>query len=236
MTPENGRLASRRVARFVLAPGTLASLVLHLFGLTGGIASGKSTVAARLRTRGVPIVDADALAREVVAPGTDGLRAIVDAFGHGVLAADGSLDRKALASVAFADTVARRKLEAITHPRIARLGMERAAAHGAAGEPLVGYEAALIVENGMADAFRPLVVVACAPEVQLARVQSRDRASAEDALARIRAQKPTAEKVAVADHVIDTGGSLEDNARQTDQVLSAICRKLGVDPARYGLG
>lgn len=209
---------------------------MHLFGLTGGIASGKSTVAARLRVRGVPVIDADGLAREVVAPGTDGLRAIVDAFGAAVLAPDGSLDRKALARVAFADDVARKKLEAITHPRIGRLAMERAAEHQRAGAPLVCYEAALIVENGMADAFRPLVVVSCSPEVQLARVQARDQTSAEDARARMRSQKSTQEKVAVADFVIDTSGTLEHNAEQTDRVLAAICARVGVDPKRYGVG
>lgn len=209
---------------------------MHIFGVTGGIASGKSTVAARLRGHAVPVVDADALAREVVAPGTEGLRAIVDAFGREVLAPDGSLDRKALARVAFGDDAARKRLEGITHPRIGALAMERAAELERAGEPLVCYEAALIVENGLADAFRPLVVVACPEDVQLARVQSRDGASAQDALARIRAQKPLAEKVAAADFVIDTSGPLERNAAQTDEVLGAICRRLGVDPRRYGVG
>jgi dephospho-CoA kinase len=209
---------------------------VHLFGLTGGIASGKSTVAARLRSKGVHVIDADSLAREVVAAGSDGLRAIVDTFGTSVLSPDGTLDRKALARVAFADDVARKKLEAITHPRIGRLLMEHAAERARAGEPLVCYEAALIVENGMADVFRPLVVVACSPEVQLARVQARDHASAQDALARIRSQKPTEEKVAMADFVIDTSGTLEHNAEQTDRVLATICARLGVDPERYGVG
>jgi dephospho-CoA kinase len=208
---------------------------LHLFGLTGGIASGKSTVAARFRARGVPVIDADALAREVVAPGTDGLRAVVEAFGPGVLAPDGTLDRKAVARIVFADVAARRRLEGITHPRITRLGMERAAEHAARGEPLVCYEAALIVENGVADAFRPLVVVACSEDVQIARVQARDGASREDALARVRAQKPLAEKVAVADFVVDTGGTLEEGTRRADEALSAVCARVGVDFGRYAL-
>ena len=206
---------------------------MHLFGLTGGIASGKSTVATRLRKRGVPVVDADALAREIVTVGSEGLRALVDAFGTGVLASDGTLDRKALGRIAFSDPAARRKLDAITHPRIGRLALERAAEHALAGQPLVCYEAALLVENGMADAFRPLVVVACPPEVQLARMLNRGGFTREEALARMAAQKPLAEKVAAADHVVDTDGSLEDNARRTDEVLAAICAKLGIDPARY---
>jgi dephospho-CoA kinase len=208
---------------------------LHLFGLTGGIASGKSTVAARFRARGVPVIDADALAREVVAPGTPGLRAVVEAFGTGVLGPDGALDRKAVARIVFSDAAARRRLEGITHPLISRLSMERAAALAARGEPLICYEAALIVENGLADAFRPLVVVACAEDVQVARIRSRDGASAEDALARIRAQKPLTEKIAVADLVIDTSGTLEEGARRADEALAAVCAKVGVDLGRYPL-
>jgi len=153
---------------------------VHLFGLTGGIASGKSTVAARLRARGVPVIDADEVAREVVAPGTVGLRALVDAFGGGIVGADGALDRKALARVAFSNDGARKRLNAITHPLIAQRTAARAAELAASGEPLVCYEAALLVENGVADAFRPLVVVACPEDVQLARLRSRDGASVED--------------------------------------------------------
>ena len=205
---------------------------MHLFGLTGGIASGKSTVAARLRARGVPVIDADELAREVVAPGTPGLAAVVEAFGTSVLAPDGSLDRKALATVAFADPAARKRLEAITHPRITQLSMERAAELERAGEPLGCYEAALLVENKVADAFRPLVVVACPEEMQIERLVARG-STRDDAVARIRAQKPLAEKTAAADHVIDTTGTLEDNARRTDEVLRAICQELDVDPKRY---
>jgi dephospho-CoA kinase len=205
---------------------------VHVFGLTGGIASGKSTVAARLRSRGVPIIDADELAREVVAPGTEGLSAIVASFGAGVLDASGALDRKAMARIVFSDDDARRRLNGITHPRIARRGAERSAELGRAGEPLVCYEAALIVENGVADAFRPLVVVGCPEAVQIARIRARD-GSLEDALARIRAQKPLAEKIAAADFVIDTSGTMRANADRTDEVLRAICDKLHVDVSRY---
>jgi len=208
---------------------------VHLFGLTGGIASGKSTVAAHLRSRGLPVIDADDVARDVVEPGSDGLRAIVNAFGPSVLAPDGALDRKALAKIAFADDAARKRLNAITHPLISVGTMRRAAELGARGEPLACYEAALLVENGVADAFRPLVVVSCPEDVQIARIRSRDAASIEDALARVRAQKPLGEKVAAADFVIDTTGSLEDNARRTDEVLRAICHRVGVELARYGL-
>ena len=207
---------------------------MHLFGLTGGIGSGKSTVAERLRSRGVPVIDADELAREVVAPGTEGLRALVDAFGVAVLDPSGALDRKGLARIAFSDASARAKLNAITHPRIGALTAERAAAFARAGEPLACYEAALIVENGVADVFRPLVVVSCPEDVQIARVRARGGTSEEEAVARVRAQKPLAEKLALADFVIDTSGTLEDNTRRTDEVLAAVCAQVGVDAARYG--
>jgi dephospho-CoA kinase len=207
----------------------------HVFGLTGGIASGKSTVATRLRRRGVPVVDADQLAREVVEPGTRGYNAILDAFGRSVLAADGRIDRKGLARVVFGDDDLRKKLNAITHPLISALAAERAAEFGAKGEPLVCWEAALIVENGLADAFRPLVVVAAPEALQLTRVRSRDASSQEDALSRIRAQKPLAEKIAVADFVIETVGTLEENAKKTDDVLAQICARLGIDVGRYPL-
>jgi dephospho-CoA kinase len=205
---------------------------MHLFGLTGGIASGKSTVAARLRARGVPVIDADELARAVVAPGTEGLRAVVAAFGPEALAPDGTLDRKAVARIAFADPTARKRLEGITHPRITKLSMERAAELDRAGEPLGCYEAALIVENGVADAFRPLVVVACPEETQIERLLERGT-TRDDALARIRSQKPLAEKTAAADFVIDTTGTLEEGARRADEVLRSICAKLGVGFERY---
>lgn len=208
---------------------------VHLFGLTGGIASGKSAVARRLRARGVPVVDADVLAREVVAKGTEGLAAVVAAFGEGVLAEDGALDRKKLAAVVFEDPTRRRDLERILHPRISALGMERAAALAAAGEPLACYEAALLVENGLADAFRPLVVVAAPEDVQVARACARDAAEEAEVRARIRAQMPLAEKVAVADHVVHNIGSLADLEAETDRILAAICAKLGVDTARYPL-
>ena len=207
----------------------------HVFGLTGGIASGKSTVAARLRKRGVPIVDADLLAREVVEPGTSGYRAILDAFGESVLSADRRIDRKELARVVFGDDERRRKLNAITHPLISALAAERAKEHGDRGEPLVCWEAALIVENGLADAFRPLVVVAAPEVLQLTRIRSRDASSQEDALSRIRAQKPLAEKIAVADFVIETTGTLEENAKKTDDVLAKICERVGVSFTRYPL-
>jgi dephospho-CoA kinase len=206
---------------------------VHLFGLTGGIASGKSTVAAQLRTHGVPVIDADELAREVLRQGSEGLREVVRVFGPGVVDPSGALDRRALAHLVFADDAERRKLNAITHPRIAALSAERAAELARREEALACYEAALLVENGVADAFRPLVVCACPESLQASRLLAREGVTRKDALARIRAQKPVSEKVAVADYVVDTSGTLEDNTRQTDDVLRAICARLGIAPDRY---
>jgi dephospho-CoA kinase len=208
---------------------------VHLFGLTGGIATGKSTVAARWRAHGVPVLDADELAREVVAPGSEGLRAIVESFGQEVLGTDGALDRKKLGRLVFSDEDARRRINAITHPRIHRRALELADDLRRAGERLACYEAALIVENGAAERFRPLVVVACPEEVQLERILARDGATRDDALARIRAQMPLSEKVSGADFVIDSNGPTGQSARQADDVLRALCARLGVDPELYGL-
>jgi dephospho-CoA kinase len=206
---------------------------VQLFGLTGGIASGKSAVARRLRARGVPVIDADQLAREAVMPGTRGLAEIVERFGGGVLDAEGNLDRKALARLVFGDEGERAALNAIVHPRVTALTMERAAELAERGEPLACYEAALIVENGLADAFRPLVVVSAPADVQIARAMARDGATEAEARARLAAQAPLAQKAAAADHVIDNRGTLEDLDRATDEVLEAICRDHGVDPGRY---
>lgn len=207
---------------------------MHLFGLTGGIASGKSAVAARLRERGVPVIDADQLAREAVAPGSAGLAAVAALFGEDVVREDGTLDRKKVAEAVFADDAKRKALSAIVHPIVTTLTFEAASRLRSEGQPLACYEAALIVENGVADAFRPLVVVSAPDDLQIARVKSRDGSTADEARARIRAQVPLAEKLAAADYVIDNTGSLEALYRRTDEVLAAICARLNVDMARYG--
>jgi dephospho-CoA kinase len=202
---------------------------VHLFGLTGGIASGKSAVAARLRARGVPVIDADQLARDAVAPGSSGLAEVVKTFGEEVLAPDGALDRKRLAAVVFADEERRKALNAIVHPIVTMLTFKRASELRDQGYPLACYEAALIVENGVADAFRPLVVVAAPEATQVARAVARDAALEADVQARIRAQMPLADKVREADFVIDNAGSLAELERRTDAVLAAIGQRLGVD-------
>jgi dephospho-CoA kinase len=201
-----------------------------LFGLTGGIASGKSTVAARFASQGVPVLDADAFAREVVLPGSPALLEIQKAFGDGVLTPDGTLDRKALAKVVFADPAARKQLNAITHPRIGALTAVRASELAARGEPLACYEAALIVENGMADAFRPLVAVTAKEEARIARAMQRDGSTEGEARARIAAQVSLAEITRAADFVIQNDGDLEALHREADDVLARI--KMGYSQPR----
>lgn len=207
---------------------------MHVFGLTGGIACGKSAIAARFAERGVPVIDTDLLAREVVAKNTGGLAAVVRELGPGVLAPDGSLDRAAVGSIVFADASKRKVLEAITHPLIAAAGLARGHELARAGHPLACYEAALIVENGLADSFRPLVVVVAPDNVQIARILARDGLDEPAARARIAAQRTNAQKVLVADLVIDNDGTLADLRRKTDDALRAICTRTEVDPARYG--
>ncbi len=196
-----------------------------LFGLTGGLASGKSTVAALMRARGIAVIDADQIAREVVLPGTEGNEAVVQAFGLDVRKEDGSLDRAKLADIVFNNPEQRRRLNSILHPRIAMMTQQKASQLAAEGVELACYEAALLVENGLADMFRPLVVVAVPEEVQVKRAMERDHASLEQAKARLAAQLPLSAKVAVADYVIENSGDKEALEARVDEVLSAIRAK-----------
>lgn len=184
----------------------------RVIGLTGGIASGKSTVARLLRGLGAEVIDADQLARDVVAPGQPALAEIAERFGSEVIAADGSLDRERLGAIVFADDEARRALEAITHPRIREASVQAISAGMARGSELIVYEAPLLVEKAIYQQswMDALIVVSAPPEVQLARVMARDGLDRDAAAARLAAQLPLADKIAVADHVIDNAGELAD--------------------------
>lgn len=206
---------------------------MEVFGLTGGIACGKTAVGRVFLDRGVPVVDADAVARDVVAVGTDGLDAVVSAFGSDVLAPDGSLDRKRLGQRVFGDEAARRALNGILHPRIGAESMARLAALVPQGHGFALYDAALLVENGTHTSFVGLIVVTARPEVQLARLVERDGVTEAEARARIDAQWPLARKVAVATHVIDNSGTrarLEARALEVYAELVIACGP----PARNG--
>ncbi|WP_026256835.1 dephospho-CoA kinase [Actinopolymorpha alba] len=192
-------------------------------GLTGGIGSGKSEVARRLASYGAVLIDSDVLAREVVAPGTEGMAAVVEAFGDAVVAADGSLDRAALGRQVFADPAARRRLEAIVHPRVRARAAEIEAA-AAADDPraVVVHDIPLLVETGRADSFDVVVVVDLPEDLQVERLTKLRRMTPEDARARIAAQAPRERRLAAADVVIDNAGDL---AALTGQVR-ALWRRL----------
>ncbi len=198
-----------------------------IIGLTGGIACGKSTVAARWRARGATIIDADVLAREVVQPGEPAYQAIVRAFGDGVLLPDGGLDRAALGARVFADKQALAQLNAITHPAIgARTGKALAAAQRA-GIPWVVYEAALIIENKLHAGLAGLVVVLCPPEVQLARLVLRSGLDEAEARRRIAAQTDDATRRALATWCIDNDGDVAALEARADAVFAEIVGRHG---------
>lgn len=194
---------------------------MRVWGLTGNIGSGKSTVARLLAAKGVPVVDADQIAREVVAPGTEGLREIAARWPT-VVSAGGLLDRKALAARVFADPGERAALNQITHPRIASEVASRMAALAASGKPVAVYEAALIVENRMHQGLDGLVVVTAPEAVQLERLRRRDGMTEAEARARIAAQLPAAEKVRHATFVVDNAGSEADLPGQIDRLLATM--------------
>lgn len=196
-------------------------------GLTGGIASGKSTVARMFQGLGIPVVDADAIAREVVEPGEPAYGEILEAFGDGVRGPDGSLDRKRLGAVVFNDRQARARLNAITHPRIAQRSGERMEALQKGPHPYVIYEAALLVENGIYKAFDALVVVAADRATQLHRLRMRDGSTEEDARARMEAQLPLENKVEVADYVVHNDATPEETEQQVREVHQALLARFG---------
>jgi dephospho-CoA kinase len=183
-------------------------------GLTGGIGSGKSTVSRLMAGRGAVIVDADQIAREVVEPGTPGLAAVVDAFGPRVVAADGTLDRPALAAVVFADPDARRRLDGIVHPLVRRRAGELAAAAPAGA--VVVHDVPLLVETGQGASYDLVLVVEADPETRVARLVQRGMTE-EDARARIAAQATDDERRAVADVVLDNSGTPEELAARVDR-------------------
>jgi dephospho-CoA kinase len=191
-------------------------------GLTGGIACGKSTVSAMLAECGATFIDADRVSRAVVEPGTPGLDAVIDAFGDRFLTAEGRLDRAALGQLIFSEPEARARLNAILHPRMATLTAHRIAEALHRQPPLVVYDAALLIEMGQADRFRPLVVVHVPAATQLARLRARDGLTAAEAQARVSSQMPVAEKVQLADHVIENGGTRAQTHAQVAEVFARL--------------
>jgi dephospho-CoA kinase len=192
-----------------------------LVGLTGGIGSGKSTVARLLEKRGAVVFDADLLAREAVEPGTPGHAAVIERFGADVLAPGGELDREALASIVFADPAARRDLEQIVHPEVRRLFAEGSEAYQDTDRVVV-FSAPLLVETGMHTAFEILVVVSATVATQIERLMRQRGMSEPSIRARIDAQAPLEDKAAVADFLVDNEGSLDELESQVEQLWNDL--------------
>lgn len=189
--------------------------------LTGGIATGKSYCTGAFARLGVPVIDADVLAREAVAPGTRGLQAIATRFGEGVFAPDGALDRAALGRIVFGNSRARSDLESIVHPEVYRRIREWFA-NQPMGTRLAIADIPLLFETGQQHEFDAVIVCACQPAEQIRRIVERNRLSEADARARIAAQLPIGEKVSRADHVIWTDGGFADTDAQVRAVFDRL--------------
>ncbi|REF34720.1 dephospho-CoA kinase [Thermasporomyces composti] len=195
-------------------------------GLTGGIGSGKSEVARRLAAHGAVVIDADLLAREVVAPGTEGLAEVVKEFGEDVLTSDGALDRAALARIVFADPDSRRRLEAIVHPRVrARAAALEAAAVAADSSAVVVHDIPLLVETGQAERFDVVIVVDVPEEIQVDRLVRMRGMTRDEARSRIAAQASRQERLRAATIVIDNSGDLADLDGKVHRVWEELRRR-----------
>lgn len=201
---------------------------MRIIGLTGGIASGKSSVARLLEERGVPVIDADQLAREAVLPGSPALERIAAAFGREVIRDDGTLDRKRLGGLVFADADKRRQLENIIHPEIRRLGEEQIERAAVAGQRVLVYMAPLLIEAGAVDRVDEIWVVTVRPEIQLQRLMARDGIDRAAAQRIIDSQMPLAEKAAHGRVLIDNSGT----PQETRQLLADIWKKEMVNDER----
>lgn len=197
---------------------------MRVIGLTGGIASGKSSVSRYLEEHGATVIDADQLSREAVCPGSPGLERIMQTFGSEVLQADGTLDRKRLSAIVFADPTCRKLLEDILHPEIKRLAEERISMAAAAGQEFVFYMAPLLIEAGAVSRVDEVWVVTVRPDIQLARLIGRDNLSVEEAKRIIASQMPLADKEKWGRVVIDNSGTLEELRSRLDEIWS---RELG---------
>lgn len=195
---------------------------MKLFGLTGGIASGKSTVAAILQRLGAAVINADELSREVMKPGQDAWKEIVETFGSDILQKDQSLDRKRLRKIVFHNPLARKKLEAIVHPRVRSLAEQRIRELASAGSSIIVYEVPLLFEGQIHVWLRPVVLVACDPETQKQRLRQRDQLSDTEAQQHLDAQMTLEDKRKLADYVIENTDSLEDLEQQVRAVLQKI--------------
>ena len=190
--------------------------------LTGGIATGKSYVRAQFERAGVPTIDADRLARDVVAAGTPGFDAVLKRFGREVLDSEGALDRRKLGAIVFSDPIARRDLEGIIHPAVKSAIDAWFASFGSAAPGFGVADIPLLYETGRHREFDTVVVTACDPETQVSRIVARDGITEAEARARVAAQLPIDEKVRRADYVIHTDGTFDETNRQIVEVLDRL--------------
>ena len=194
-------------------------------GLTGGIASGKSTVSGMFRELGVPVIDADMIAREVVAPGSRALEAIVDAFGAEILTDEKSLNRARLGEIVFSDLSKKKVLEGILHPEIIAEQDRRLKDLEREGRtPVAIVDAAVMIESGSWKRFDSLVVVDCEESQQISRLRLRNGMNEDEAVRRVDAQMPLSEKVKYADYVIDNRGSIDDTRKQVEELMKLLSR------------
>lgn len=196
-------------------------------GLTGGIATGKSTVSTLFKSRQIPVIDADVLAREVVQPGAKGLTQIVASFGSELLFPDGTLDRKKLGAIIFNNEVKRKKLNSIIHPAVSRAILWNVFLCWLRGEKLCVVDVPLLIEGGLWKWMGKVVVVYCSADIQLQRLMTRDNSSREDASARLNSQLPIAQKVEYADIVLDNSGTVQDLEQQVRLCLVKLERIAG---------
>jgi len=198
---------------------------MRVFGLTGNIGSGKSAVAAMLREAGIPVLDADRISREVTAPGGRAYDAVVETFGRGILRDDGSIDRKRLGEIVFADPRLRERLEAITHPAIFEAMKEAITGFEREGHRVVVVEATLIHESGKKGLFEAVISVTCDRETAISRLVARDGMTRGQAEARLRAQMDADRKAGASDYVIDNSGSLDETRRQAVALARVLLGK-----------
>ena len=216
----------RAIARNVMT-STPHRLSIKVVGLTGGIASGKSTVGQFMADQGIPVIDADKVAREIVEPGSPVLHAIRDVFGAHYIQAEGTLDRQALGALVFSNPEALLKLNALTHPAILERVQDELLKLQSRGFKWAIYEAALIIERGLNPQLESLVVVLCDPETQVKRLEKRNGLDAKSARQRIDSQTNNKRRREAADHVIENSGSLEALKAQTLALTDTLQELLG---------
>ena len=198
---------------------------MKLIGLTGGIAAGKSAVAAMLQRLGAKIIDADELAREIVEPGQEAWREIIAAFGGEIIRQDQSIDREKLRKKVFEDEQARKRLESITHPRIRTLAQQKIQQLAREGAEIIVYVVPLLFENRLHLWLRPVILVACDPAIQKERLQKRDKLNEREIKRHLEAQMGLEEKKKLADFIVENDGSLEELEKKVREVWEKITKQ-----------